>query len=1089
MKCVPSMLSCLILAVGLSGASLANGSHVAGFRPLEPDEPVPGRPTALAQGDFDGDGVPDLLVGYAGESGDFLTMQRGNSAAVIADPVAARERRTAGTFTALPFRTRAVLFEAPGRPDFVGVGDFDNDGYLDAIVGTRGGTALHVLTGDGQGGLMPTGTVELPGALTTLVTGEVNRPDGLTDLVVGVRGAEGGALLVYQSPEGALRGAPEVLWGPVEPTVLLLARLRSAPWVDLVAAAGDELVIVRGRDRESPPAERRRGETGFPVVESFSMPSAIQSLAWGDFVAETRTRYELALLLDDGALRLLDPDGETIGQRFVLGPKTDEGLSGLLPVRMSGAKTHDLAVLDRNGRRLLIIAGMTDVVAAEVVVSRDLTGRPVAALPMRLNRDALTDLVLLSSDASAPLLVETATAATIVVDTDTDGSSSGDGLCSLREAIANANVNGDVSDGDCASGTGVDAIEFNIAGGGTVATIAIGAPLLEITDPVTIDGTTQGCGAPPCIALDGTTADAFQDGLALFAGNSSIRGLAIGNFDSHGILIESSGNVIENCFIGTDLSGTLAQGNAEDGIHIGDGSDNTVGGTIAGAGNLISGNGDDGVSIEPGNGNQLLGNYIGTDVSGTIALANNWGVFIADDSAANIVGGTSPGAGNLLSGNQNHGVYLSGADVIGNEVLGNRIGTDLAGRSPLGNGQAGVRVNAASNNLIGSTAVGARNLISANDTGVYLSGAGAIGNHVLGNWIGTDSSGTAGLGNTTQGVRIDIGSDNFIGGTAPGSGNLVSSNGSDGILLANGADSNQVLGNWIGTDVTGAPVLGNLGMGVEIIDSGSNAVGAMVAGAANLIAGNAAAGVQVEGTMSVGNAILQNAIFDNGLLGIDLAVTPSDGNTPNDAGDSDTGPNGLQNFPALSSGLATFSEITVEGNLDSGPNGSYWVEFYANTSCDVSGYGEGERFLGGEEVISDASGQAALNVVLAALVSDGEQITATATDAAGNTSEFSACVTANCLETAEFPETLEALDADTWVWATPGDVRYVKGDLTAVATYATTAAGTMFNVSSLDMSQDLPASGGGLYYLVQPLGCGSWQTEPGAEPARDAELP
>ena len=162
--------------------------------------------------------------------------------------------------------------------------------------------------------------------------------------------------------------------------------------------------------------------------------------------------------------------------------------------------------------------------------------------------------------------------------------------------------------------------------------------------------------------------------------------------------------------------------------------------------------------------------------------------------------------------------------------------------------------------------------------------------------------------------------------------------------------------------------------------------------AGNVIAYNRNIGVGVgnliTGVPAIEDSILGNSIFANGQLGIDLA--PGTGVTPNDPGDADTGPNNLQNFPVLEKA----STKQVHGRLNSQPGGTYRIEVFANTNCDQSGYGEGARFIGALTVTTNPQGDAQFKLKFSAAVSAGQFITATATDAAGNTSEFSACTVA-----------------------------------------------------------------------------------------------
>jgi hypothetical protein len=549
----------------------------------------------------------------------------------------------------------------------------------------------------------------------------------------------------------------------------------------------------------------------------------------------------------------------------------------------------------------------------------------------------------------------------------------------------------------------------------------------------------------------------------------------------------ATSNVIMGNFIGTDISGTSALPNLARGVLFGGGaSNNVVGGTTPEARNVIAANGTFGVSIVDSNSNEVLGNYIGTDVTGTLPLGNTFSGVIVQDSPGNTVG--APGAGNLISANGSIGIYILQPGSTGNQAQGNRIGTDVTGTVAMGNSSSGVQIReSAAGNLVGGTGPAARNVISANGSdGVKIYGAN--GNDILGNYIGTDVTGMAALGNSLSGVLVENGSNNRIGGTEDGAGNLISGGHGDGVVIVGSFSiGNEVLGNRIGTDATGAPTLGNQGAGGGIVDGRGNAVGGTAEGAANLIAGNRDEGWVILGQTANRNPILGNAMYDNGMLGIDLNWP--DGVTLNDPGDADTGPNNLQNFPYLSSVAASPSGITIEGALDSTASTDFRIEFFTSTVCDDSGYGEGERFLGHTDVTTNALGDAVYNVTLPAPVSDGDSIATTATDSAGNTSELCGCVTVNCSVTVGLGVPLVAQDPDTWVWGSPEDVRFAKGDLAAVSTYVTTADGTLFASSSLDMSMDAPGAGDGLYYVVRPLGCGSWQTGPGAEPGRDAALP
>jgi len=723
------------------------------------------RPTALATGDFDGDGVADLICGYAMTNEGLMTLHTGNIDAVFPHSPGARLRRQQGTFSEDPFLAHARVIELPVSPEFLAAGDFDGDDLWDVVVADDVRSGLYLLSGDGTGEFLPPAWVQLPGTVTALAAGEINRADGLVDLAVGVSGPEGTAVLVFEGPDGALRAEAEIVPVPAAPRALLLARLTDEPSYDLAVGAGDELLIIRGRDRRLVVGEDQRGDVGPPSVDRIVMPAAVEALAWGDFAWEPNARRELALLLDDESLRLLSwkaategPGAEssstaywtTIGRRELSAPRSGAGAPGsahalLLPVHLAGNPTEELAIFGASDGRILLLAGMvrderdaTRLADPGILTAIGLARAPVAALSMRLNADAVSDLVLLSPSANAPLLAPSAPQATITVDSAADSAAT-DGACTLREAIDNANADADTTGGDCVAGSGADAITFNIAGGGAPAIITPTSALPAITDSATIDGTAQGCLSPPCILLDGSSAGSDVSGLVLSLGSSMVRGLAIGGFSANGILVESPGNILEGNFLGTDITGTTALGNAAFGALLRS-QNNQVGGTVADARNLLSGNELDGVAMQgaAASQNEVLGNYIGTDVSGALALGNlNDGVFV-EDGSDNTIGGVTAGSRNVIAGNVLVGVRISMASATGNLVQGNYIGTDVSGTLDLGNVAHGVRLQeGATINTIGGTSSGARNIISGNEiTGIRING-GAHNNRVLGNYIGT----------------------------------------------------------------------------------------------------------------------------------------------------------------------------------------------------------------------------------------------------------------------------------------------------------------------------------------------------------------
>ena len=475
---------------------------------------------------------------------------------------------------------------------------------------------------------------------------------------------------------------------------------------------------------------------------------------------------------------------------------------------------------------------------------------------------------------------------------------------------------------------------------------------------------------------------------------NAAQNIISGNGDN-GVFVDgesttASGNVISNNHIGTDADAGEDLGNSDNGVHVFFAPGVLVGGDSAdGTLNIISGNDQHGVLIDNigASGTRVLGNLIGVNLNGNgFSNIGNTRDGVRVSSAPQVeVGGGQPGDGNTISDNGQHGVEIAGTSSTFNKVLGNRIGTNSNGSSAFGNTLDGVRIGNASNATVGGTGTGTGNVISSNDkNGVFISGtSSATNNKVLGNFIGTDATGISDLGNAEVGVRVET-PGNFIGGTATGAGNAISGNGGVGVsMLGSGASGNTVQGNFIGTDANGTGALGNF-HGVFISDSPDNLVGGTVAAAANTISGNDNHGVIVIGATATGNSILRNSIFGNGTpngLGIELN---NDGVTLNDRKDPDLGPNKLQNFPVLTSASPT----TITGKLNSRPRKTFTIQFFSNPAPNFpTGFGEGETFVRQKTVKTNRKGKATFTIDAAFVA--GQIVTATATDSAGNTSEFS----------------------------------------------------------------------------------------------------
>jgi hypothetical protein len=457
----------------------------------------------------------------------------------------------------------------------------------------------------------------------------------------------------------------------------------------------------------------------------------------------------------------------------------------------------------------------------------------------------------------------------------------------------------------------------------------------------------------------------------------------------------TSANQVSGNYIGTGASGNVALGNAT-GITISGSASNIIGGTTAAARNVIAASSAEGIAIlnAGATGNVVEGNYIGTNATGTVAFSNRLGVFI-QGATNNTIGGTAAGASNLISGNQ-VGIDIFGSSTTNNTVEGNWIGTTATGNAALANSSGVLLVAGAANNLIGGTSAGAGNVIAGNSSdGIYIND-GSSGNTIQGNQIGLNASGSA-LGNNV-GVEIDgttsnVVQNNLIGGTSVAARNIISGNIAEGVLIGgSNAMSNTVSGNYIGTDSSGTTPIANSGPGVAIFNGANgNMIGGTAAGAGNLIAFNTGAGVAIYNTTTVNDAVLGNQISQNAGLGIDLN---NDGVTLNHTGGAIAGPNGLQNFPVLLSVSTSGSNTNLSGTFNSSANTTYRLEFFNNgASGDPSGYGQGATSLGATSVTTDANGNATFSAVLPVTTNNGDVISATATvdlggGNYGGTSEF-----------------------------------------------------------------------------------------------------
>ena len=491
----------------------------------------------------------------------------------------------------------------------------------------------------------------------------------------------------------------------------------------------------------------------------------------------------------------------------------------------------------------------------------------------------------------------------------------GSGNCTLRAAIEEANANATIT-----------TINFNAG-----MTIAPASALPAVSRAnLTIDaitGTGGSCGTLVTgtahtlqVVIDGSSLPISSDGLTLTANGIMVQGLVIQNCTRDGISMNGLNIMVQCCYIGTSQAGNAAAANGRHGIVL---SSFDTGISIKNS--LLSGNTGNGLHIGIAAAATVSGNLIGTDASGTSAVANDDGIE-SFGAIGCTIGGTAASDRNIISGNNNHGF----------------------------NG--------------GST--------------------GSHSNAFYGNYIGTDINGTADLGNGGSGIFMHNGNDTYtIGGAATGEGNVISGNGGNGLQIRS---STVVLGNKIGTDASGTSAIGNDGHGVFLHVSANNCTVGNISGGGNTIAFNGSAGIAIAnpaGSPPGQNVFRGNSIFNNTGLGIDLN---EDGATANDINDADTGPNQLQNCPELSAVMPTGSDMSITFSVPSSTSNSAYdltIDFYiADAAME-----EGQTYIGSVTYTSAEAGTAVTKTFTpVTAVSNGAFVLSTATDANGNTSEFSA---------------------------------------------------------------------------------------------------
>lgn len=905
------------------------------------------RPVAIASGDLDGDGTPDMVTALSDR----------HEAAIVVGFGATSPHGTL-------FEAAAGVTPPPGRivgglrpADHLALADVDGDGNLDALLAATGGSMITVLPGTGDGGFSAARRHDFDGELDAFAVGEVGRQDGRPDVAI-ARTAEGRPeLAVWHGRDGLDHEPSERIPLPERATQVATASLVGDAAFDVVALAGRHLVITEGVLRRTtiggpdPPAAADR-------TLRLELPEPGSQLAVGDL--RDRPGRELAVLGASGTVWILAPDGEVLD-------RADSGVvaasARLLVTRVSTLERDDLVLLDPARRRLLVVnlegrvehdelGAVVTTVPPQPPLELALRDDPVDLVAVRLNRDALYDLVVADRQGSPLTVLESKLAAAFTVNDPGDA------------------PDDDLNDGQCRTEAGTCTLRAafdeaaRVDGGSTIGfAISRVAPITPVSAsrPLTLDG---GAGF---VELDGSGSQ--YNGPNLRGGDSSAHGLAAHSFGAYGIGFGGANNVVTDCLLGLAPDGVTPLPNATVGVQLSNTTASTASRNVFSSG---SGSFSGGIELW-GDGNVVTDNLFGVAADGATALPSGIGVEISGGTN-HVVGGGLAGAGNVFS---QLGVYVSsGGD--GSVVQGNTFGLDATGAAPLNADRSGLGLDLRGGPVtVGGAAPGLANVIANVNTAVKI--LGCTGCTAEGNVIGTTADG---------GAQLAVGSGVTIGdGHSPAANTTIADNrigpadfGVSISALLDDVTDTLVSHNRIGVDHNGTPFPPSPHPPVNISQSSGTISGVQIEG--NILASSTSSGCRLSGDGLAGVTISENSIFATAGPGIDLG---RDGVTPNDGpGDPDTGPNGLQNYPEL-----TAVGTRVEGRLESVEVDPYVVELFWSPECGEPARAAKEH-LATIVTDTDATGVASFTYDVPPSVRPG-WVTATATDIEGSTSELSAC--------------------------------------------------------------------------------------------------
>ena len=665
-----------------AGGAPGGASLLAGHAAVAP---ASAQPLALTTGDVDEDGIPDLLVGYAGH----VSILRGNLDAFAPQSDASFQAIANGQFPS-PFLAQSITLATPVNPDFMAVGHFTASWHNDLVIAARGGTALYVFAGDGKGNFAPPQTVNLPGGVTAMLGGKLGRTTGFPQVIVGINGNSGPELAIFN---GSLDGLNPVAAFPLSGTA---SNLNLADFGD----GGNDLAFLAGGKVEILRSSTMR-------LQQVTLPITASALAVGSFVIDRAPGLQLALLTADGTIHIaahneFDPRAYTVDEIKALGHsgKTRTEPNPLLPARVfpvngwkivedinaaatfaagqppvlfrtriSDHHMDDVMVLNGSTGQLVVVQhpdvpqGATSFAPA-VLSTRPYSGNPLAAIPARTNIDGRAGIISIHQGESAPSVVMPLPDPTFIVNTTTDLVSANPnaclnavaGQCSLREAIIEANATAGTDTIMVPAGTFTLTLARNAADHHTSQ-----QGTLEVQDSVNIIG----AGQNTTIIQGGTTLATSVDKVISF--NQDIDSFTNASVSVSNLTIQN-GNNRGNCCVLAD-----GFGGAFDFDTGGNGTPGTGNATLTMTNVTIQNNA---ITNGQGGGFTMFNTLNGTGFATlTNVIVQNNDATAVNDASATCCG---DGGGGVIDARSH--IVMSNVQVLGNQTH------SLGGVNPVGGG-------------------------------------------------------------------------------------------------------------------------------------------------------------------------------------------------------------------------------------------------------------------------------------------------------------------------------------------------------------------------------------------------------------------